>query len=941
MANLSTEFGRADAVMLDEITEDAFLDNLKLRYEKDKIYTYIGEVLISMNPYKQLPIYSEDMVSTYHGTALYQREPHVFALAEAAYAGMRRSQSDCCILISGESGAGKTEASKSIMRYIAAVSVPSKRAEVDRVKDMLLASNPLLEAFGNAKTARNDNSSRFGKYMDINFDFKFEPVGGHINNYLLEKARVVRHAEADRNFHIFYQLLAGADAGLLASLDLTADTSKYNFLKMGKTQTMDSDKANYAELVAAMDAVGMSTETKDMLFKLVAAVLHLGQVEFEDQGEHCSIKTTGVLDSIGKLLGTDSATLSKALTFRVVAARGEIFESKLNHVKAGHGRDALSKAVYNELFTYLVAQVNESIKVKEGSSGTVIGVLDIYGFEIFPTNGFEQFCINYCNEKLQQLFIELVMKREQEEYASEGITWVEVPYFDNKGICDMVESHKDGVITILDDHCSRPDGSDEALLSHLTQALNPNERFSSFAKDPKSGCKRDVDFQIKHFAGDVVYTISGFVDKNNDTLFQDLKRMLYQCKMPALQTMFPGGADELTKVHKNPATAATNFKTSMLDLVDLLQNKNPYYVRCIKPNNNKAADLYDSELCSHQVRYLGLMENLRVRRAGYCNRQIYDIFVQRYKMLTKQTWPHYRGDQKKGAEIIIDALKLKEDVAFGKTKLFIKEPSTLYFIEEKREETIPLIVAKIQAFYRGMMARRYVKKLRACVKIAKWWRGLKANKYSAALTKAFTFPSADYCRGVQWPAPPSGISNAFEKLGRRVHQRWWTTTVLKKFSPEKKAEMELKMTAFTLLRGKFAWGVGTEWQGNYMKTHPNVEKYGKQITSLLTKSSDGSIVFAAAGVQTNAKKKEVPVVIVVTSKNMYVLDGKKFKLSSKTPYALDTTTNVSFSTPEVGTTITVTIGGTDVTARFPDAPVAELLTYIIKGAGKDVPVRFA
>lgn len=946
MANLSTEFGRADAVMLDEISEDAFIENLKLRYSKDKIYSYIGEVLISVNPYKNMPIYDEAMVDSYHGTAMYQREPHVFALAEAAYSGMRRSQSDCCILISGESGAGKTEASKHIMRYIAAVSLPSKRAEVDRVKDMLLASNPLLEAFGNAKTARNDNSSRFGKYMDINFDYKFEPVGGHINNYLLEKARVVRHADTDRNFHIFYQLLAGADDGLISSLDLTRDPAKYNFLNQAKVQSLPNDKSDYTELTDAMENIGFSSDTKDMLFKLVASVIHLGQVDFDDKGEHCSVNTTDALASIAKLIGTDSTTLEKALTYRVVAARGEIFESKLNKTKASHGRDALSKAVYNELFTYLVAQINNSIAVKGSATGTVIGVLDIYGFEIFPANGFEQFCINYCNEKLQQLFIELVMKREQDEYTREGISWVEVTYFDNKGICDMVENPKNGIIAIVDDHCARPDGSDEALLKHLTQALNSNDRFSSFSKDAKSGCKRDVDFKIHHFAGDVVYTITSFVDKNNDTLFQDLKRMLYQSSLPALKEMFPEGADELTKVHKNPATAATNFKSSMIDLVGLLEKKNPYYVRCIKPNPNKAPDEYDADLFNHQVRYLGLMENLRVRRAGYCNRQSYQIFVDRYKMLTKETWPHYRGDQQKGAEIIIDALKLKEAVAFGKTKIFIKEPSTLYFIEEKREETIPLLVAKIQACYRGMIARRYVKRLRAAVKIAAWYRGLKAANYMAQVSAAFPFPANDYCKKAIWPTPPKGLRSDFEKLGRRLHVRWWTSAVMTKFSGERRAEVELKLPAFSRLGGKMDWGVSVAWKGNYMSNHANAAKYGTAVLAILTKIGDGSILFASEVALTNPKKKkEIPSIIAVTAKNLYVLDAKKFKLTTKTPYALSAVTALSIVNSSDGgddpqaMKATVTLGDDSVTFRTvevggqPAAPRAELLTHVINGCG--------
>lgn len=298
MAQLtSAEFGRADAVMLDEISDAAFLDNLRLRYSKDRIYTYIGEVLISVNPYKNLPLYDEDKVKSYHGTALYQREPHVYALAEAAYAGMRRNQADCCIVISGESGAGKTEASKHIMRYIAAVSIKEHKAEIDRVKDMLLASNPVLEAFGNATTARNDNSSRFGKYMDINFDFKSEPVGGHIRNYLLEKARVVRHADSDRNFHVFYQLLAGSDSAKLGSLDLVNDHKKYSFLSNG-VGTRGTDRENHLEVLQAMKTVGFSEELQSMLYKLVAVVIHLGQVEFEAAGEHCKVCRMTVMEII-------------------------------------------------------------------------------------------------------------------------------------------------------------------------------------------------------------------------------------------------------------------------------------------------------------------------------------------------------------------------------------------------------------------------------------------------------------------------------------------------------------------------------------------------------------------------------------------------------------------------------------------------------------------
>jgi len=478
---MDTAIGRADAVLLDEITEEAFVENLKIRYEGEKIYTYIGEVLIAVNPYRDLGIYSQDVIDSYHGAAIYQREPHIFALAEAAFSGMRREQKDCCIVISGESGAGKTESSKHIMRYVAAISgggsPDDEGAGVGKVKDMLLASNPLLEAFGNATTVRNDNSSRFGKYMDINFDFAHALVGGHVQNYLLEKARVVKQMDGERNFHFFYQLLAGASEQELVALGLERDPSQYNYLKGDGGTLRATDAANYAEVVEATHRLGFADGMFGTVTKLAAVVIHLGQIGFADSGDGESCAVTPplvvaaaaatddghghehVLTTVANLLGTDAGTLEKTLTHRVVAARGELFESNLNASAAGHARDALAKALYDRLFSHLVAQINAALHVGGGGGAgaagaagggnagptpqqtarhtTALGVLDIYGFEIMPSNGFEQFCINFCNEKLQQLFIELVLKRQQEEYAREGVEWVDVAYFDNAAICEL------------------------------------------------------------------------------------------------------------------------------------------------------------------------------------------------------------------------------------------------------------------------------------------------------------------------------------------------------------------------------------------------------------------------------------------------------------------------------------------------------------------------
>lgn len=937
------EHGRADSIMLDDVSEEAFISNVKLRYSHDRIYTYIGEVLIAVNPYKTIDgLYGDAAIASYHGAAMYQREPHIYALAEAAYTGMRRSKADCCIVISGESGAGKTEASKRIMQYIAAISLPSIRSKsVDKVKDMLLASNPVLEAFGNARTVRNDNSSRFGKYMDINFDYKFEPCGGHISNYLLEQARVVKQNPGDRNFHFFYMLLAGADAATLSALKLEADPSKYRYLAADGNVQMENDAAAYAEVVAAMDKLGFGPELRSLLHKLAAIVVHLGNVSFEAKGEHCTVSSTAVLDTIGELLGAAKDTLEKALTYRVIAARGEVIDTKLTAERAEHARDALAKSLYNSAFTYVIRQVNTLIAVDGADDGTVIGVLDIYGFEVFPKNGFEQFCINYCNEKLQQLFIELVMKREQAEYAKEGITWIEIPYFDNAAICAMVEAPKGGIVNILDEQCSRPNGSDSAFLGHLDVALKSNERYSSYQKDPKSGCGRNVDFKVAHFAGDVVYSTGEFVDRNNDSLFQDLKRLLFNCDISALKEMYPDGADELTAVHKMPATAATKFKSSMQALVDLLLSKEPYYVRCIKPNGEKAADSFDDALSAHQVRYLGLMENLRIRRAGYCNRQPYERFVTRYKMLAAKTWPNYRGEQKDGASTIIDALSLRAEVAFGNSKLFVKEPSTLYFLEERREETIPLLVAKIQAYYRGMMARRYVKRLRAAVRIKRFWKQKKAARFvgrvRAACAEVASAP--DFGKSTDWPEP--GPFRSYLELCQRLHRCYWARKVVEKYDDAQTKELKKKLIAYDLLAGRRThWGLEFKWEGNYMAKGPDAGKFGEALLPLFGKYGDAKVLFASPVRLLNQKGKHEDRVLAVCDKHIYVLDAKKMKHVNKAPLPLDGVTGFAVSTGEDQACVLKMTGGNDLVVGLSgDGVGAELISLVVQQIGKNLPVE--
>ncbi|KJE93198.1 myosin-Ib [Capsaspora owczarzaki ATCC 30864] len=744
LTSRSAKGGVPDLVLLEEISEDAILSALKNRFANDAIYTYIGNVLVSVNPFKNIPIYTDAHIQNYSGKQMYESEPHIFALADEAYRNMRDRAQDQCIIITGESGAGKTEAAKLIMKFIAAVSGDSHAGS--KIKDQLLKSNPVLEAFGNATTNRNFNSSRFGKYMDMEFDYKADPVGGLITNYLLEKSRVVKQVQGERNFHVFYYLLQGVDEGTLSSkFSLQKDPSKYFFLNQSATYVVDlvNDRELYKEMVSAMKVVGFKDADVDNCFKLVASILHLGNVEFVAQDDaHSTVTDSPALSAAASLLEVDKQTLIQALTFRTVTTREGNISTPLNARQAAATRDALAKAVYERLFVWVIAQINNFIRAPEKEARHVIGVLDIYGFEIFGRNGFEQFCINYCNEKLQQLFIELTLKSEQEEYLREGIDWVHIDYFNNAIICDLIENGQTGIIAMLDEN-----------------SLLQNESDSDFHAKLKAKCKghahyqtntiADTTFTLKHYAGDVTYDSVGFIEKNKDALFKDLSRLMYSSQQTMLKLMFPEGALADSELMKRPTTAATQFKRQVNELAQILLQKTPHYVRCIKSNDQKRGGLFVDELCLHQVRYLGLHENVRVRRAGYAFRQLYSRFLDRYKMLCPETWPLWESPeqkrqrtdavksgktgilavlemqkaafqstdqayQRKGVEKILSHLKLGQgEYLLGNTKLFVKQPTTLFALEDLREHRIVGIATHIQAHIKGLLAKLRYKRLRA------------------------------------------------------------------------------------------------------------------------------------------------------------------------------------------------------------------------------------
>eukprot|EP00516_Mucochytrium_quahogii_P009298 CAMPEP_0203781598 /NCGR_PEP_ID=MMETSP0099_2-20121227/10374_1 /ASSEMBLY_ACC=CAM_ASM_000209 /TAXON_ID=96639 /ORGANISM=" , Strain NY0313808BC1" /LENGTH=1398 /DNA_ID=CAMNT_0050682701 /DNA_START=78 /DNA_END=4274 /DNA_ORIENTATION=+ len=750
MATERKVVGIEDLVLLNQLQNDAIVSNLQKRFGSNEIYTYIGPVLICCNPFQWLKLYENSFVKMYENGVRSDLAPHIFGVAESAFRTMLSEEEKQCVIISGESGAGKTEAAKQIMSFIAAVSGSggNDRA-VTEVKNIVLDSNPALEAFGNAMTLRNNNSSRFGKYFELKFDLSNggTPRGGYITNYLLEKSRVVKPGPGERSFHIFYQLLRGAPADMKRDFAL-AGPECYNILRMsGVTEVnneggrADDDGKNFEETMHSMETVGISGSEQRYFFQVVAICLHLSNIDFVaanvNDAEGSQIHDQNALQSAAVLMEVDPETLAYALTYRTLTTMApggkvETYQVPMNPTQARAARDALAKDLYSRLFDLLVSRVNDALQ-KSGSrsrtsqrrlqvsgsedpaDGLSIGVLDIYGFEIFDQNKFEQFCINFVNEKLQNLFIELTIKSEQEDYASEGIQWVPIPFFDNKIVCELIEAKKPpGVFSILDDTCKTAHSLGNADDKFL-------EKLNTFQRGHKHYMKTRDGFTIKHYAGDVNYTGDGFIEANKDTLSQDLQRLSQSSRNEFVSGLYPDEIDLDQRRH--PSTAGFKIKKQCSDLVYALMDCNPHYVRCIKSNDQKKAGGFDKERVTHQVRYLGLLENVKVRRAGFAYRMEFFRFINRFKVIgagvmDPRVLAH--GSDYDIAHAILDAasrsipqLQQPGEAQLGRTKIFIKTPETFFKLQEIRKRMVGDQVVKIQKAWRRFANRRDLVDLRA------------------------------------------------------------------------------------------------------------------------------------------------------------------------------------------------------------------------------------
>jgi len=708
----SSSAGVEDMVLLSKVTEEQIVDNLRKRYQNDLIYTYIGPTLVAVNPYKQLPYFTQKEIDMYRGAASHENPPHIYATADTMFQNMMTDEENQCVIISGESGAGKTESAKLIMNYIAAVSDRGGSGNniVEQVKNIILGSNPLLESFGNAKTLRNNNSSRFGKYFEIRFLRGGQPVGGNISNFLLEKSRVVSPGKGERNFHIFYQLTKNASERDKTELGLSAP-SNFNYLNCSGTYDADGidDAKEYQEMKKSLSICGVSEEDQASLFQIVAGILHLGNIEFSEENNEAVVVDPRTLEFPAYLLGVSSEVLHDKLISRLMQTgfmkkRESDIRMTLNREQACGTRDALAKALYSRMFDWLVQEINIAMKKLQGTKQDQIlnlGVLDIYGFEIFEKNGFEQFCINYVNERLQQIFIELTLKSEQEEYVRENIQWVPIEFFNNKVVVDLIESKRPpGMMCILDDVCATmhavSKGSDEDFVRKMDVNCGENKHYQGMQNK----------FLVRHYAGPVTYDCEGFCEANKDTLFKDLIILMQSTTKPFIRNLFPENVDIDDK--KRPTTFSFKIKTQCHELVDTLMKCTPSYVRCIKPNENKVPKDWDSKRVEHQCHYLNLRENIKVRRAGFCYRQTFEKMLKRYAILTPETYPTWNGNPKDGVKHILEAVEMDKDQwQFGLTKVFIKTPESLFILEELRDRKYHGYAKLIQTCYRKWKSRKY------------------------------------------------------------------------------------------------------------------------------------------------------------------------------------------------------------------------------------------
>ncbi|TRZ19187.1 hypothetical protein HGM15179_007928 [Zosterops borbonicus] len=738
--------GVEDMICLGDLHEAGMVHNLLIRHQEHKIYTYTGSILVAVNPYQLLPLYTVDQIRLYYNKRIGELPPHVFAIADNCYFNMKRNKRDQCCVISGESGAGKTESTKLILQFLAAVS-----GQHSWIEQQILEANPILEAFGNAKTIRNDNSSRFGKYIDIHFNQNGVIEGARIEQFLLEKSRVCRQAPEERNYHIFYCMLMGMNTEQKKMLNL-GTASEYTYLTMGNCMSCDSrnDAKDYAHIRSAMKILMFSDSEHWDISKLLAAILHLGNVEFQ-AAVYDNLDCSDVIDSphfsiATKLLEVDYTELQNSLTNLSIIVRGESVSRPLNIVQAANGRDAFVKGIYGRIFLWIVNKINSAIfnptSQKPKDRHQSIGLLDIFGFENFSNNSFEQLCINIANEHLQQFFVHHVFKLEQEEYLAEHIDWHNIDFTDNHQALEVIALKPMNIISLIDEESRFPKGTDATMLIKINSLHGKSKVYIP----PKN--VHDTKFGINHFAGVVFYDSKDFLEKNRDTLSANVMQVVHSSKNRFLKEIFqvettpPSlgrgtirhlGSDQVYKgmdTAKRLSTLGGQFKQSLEKLMKILEQCQPYFIRCIKPNDYKKPLLFDRELCIKQLRYSGMMETIQIRKAGYPIRYSFEEFFDRYRVLLPWSLrQQLKNDTRQSCISISEAVLGKgEGWQVGRTKIFLKDHHDTV-LELQRQNILTDKVLLIQKVMRGLKDRsQFLKQRKSAVAIQSAWRGYCCRK---------------------------------------------------------------------------------------------------------------------------------------------------------------------------------------------------------------------
>ncbi|XP_041092623.1 myosin-7 [Polyodon spathula] len=710
-----------DMAMLTFLHEPAVLYNLKERYAAWMIYTYSGLFCVTVNPYKWLPVYNADVVNAYRGKKRSEAPPHIFSISDNAYQYMLTDRENQSILITGESGAGKTVNTKRVIQYFASIAAVKKETVTSSkgtLEDQIIQANPALEAFGNAKTVRNDNSSRFGKFIRIHFGTSGKLASADIETYLLEKSRVVFQLKAERDYHIFYQILSNKKPELLEMLLITNNPYDYAFISQGETTVPSIDDAD--ELMAtdnAFDVLGFTQDEKNSAYKLTGAIMHFGNMKFKmkQREEQAEQDGTEEADKAAYLMGLNSADLLKALCHPRVKVGNEWVTKGQTVQQVNYSIGALAKAVYEKMFNWMVVRINQTLETRQARQ-YFIGVLDIAGFEIFDFNSFEQLCINFTNEKLQQFFNHHMFVLEQEEYKKEGIEWVFIDFgMDLQACIDLIEKPM-GIMSILEEECMFPKASDMTFKAKLYD--NHLGKSANFQKPRNVKGKPEAHFALGHYAGIVDYNIINWLMKNKDPLNETVVGLYQKSSLKLLASLFANYAGAESAMQDADKKKGTKKKGSSFQTVSALHRENlnklmtnlrsthPHFVRCIIPNETKTPGAMENPLVMHQLRCNGVLEGIRICRKGFPNRILYGDFKQRYRILNPSAIPEGQFiDSKKGSEKLLGSLEIDHtQYRFGHTKVFFKA-GLLGQLEEMRDERLARIITRIQAQSRGLLSR--------------------------------------------------------------------------------------------------------------------------------------------------------------------------------------------------------------------------------------------